>query len=356
MKATNNYKTSPALGLSEDEVRDYSLARAIRHIAKGKPIASLDGIEAEASIAEAERCGHAPDARGFYVPAEIFTREARANSVGVASDGGYLVGVGTSDLISPILSNRARVIELGARVIDGIVGDLQIPRILTGATAYWVTETGSISSSSPTFGQVSVKPRRLGAQIPISNQLLAQTNRTADILLGGHLNRQFGVELDRVAINGAGAAEPLGIMNLAAADRSTSVTFGAATTWAKAVAFENNVENSNAVIEAGAYLTTPDSKTKWKTTLRTSGAGTFIWEGDFVNGYRARSSKNVPGDKVIFGDFSEVFIFGWAGTQITVDPYSLVRDGKVILTMDRLVDVVVREAKAFSISTDSGAQ
>ena len=350
------------LGLDEKEIRRYSLVGAINRLAEGR---GLEGLEKAASEAEAKRLGRDP--AGFFVPMEILTRarERRANTVGVASEGGYTVGVDNdySNMVE-LLRNQSHILGLGARVLTGLKNDVSIPRVLTGATAYWVSESGSITQSNATFGQIGMKPRRLGASVPYSKQFLAQSGLSVDSFVRDDILGAFGVELDRVAINGAGATEPLGILNMASGDRATSVTFGAAATWAKVLEFETNVATANALGLPGAeyaYLTTPGTRGKWKAAVKVASQAVFLWEnGDMVNGYQARATNQFPTsgttNQVIFGQFGQVVYGEWAGVDVTVDPYTSARTGQVNVTIQKFVDMVVRQGKAFAISTDSGAQ
>jgi HK97 family phage major capsid protein len=346
-------------GLDRKELRKYSLLRAINLLAEKRQV---DGLEGELSRDIAKRLGRDP--QGFFVPVEAFM-EHRVNQVGVAADGGYTVGqdISFANMVE-LLRNQSHVLGLGARVLTGLVNDVQIPRVLTGAVAYWVTESGQITQSSATFGQLALKPKRLGASVPYTKQFLAQSGLAAEAFIRDDILAAFGTELDRVAINGAGVVEPLGILNLASGDRSTSVTFGAAATWAKVVEFETNVATANALQLPGspyAYLSTPATKGKWKTAPKVSGQAIFLWEGgDQVNGYSARATNQFPTsgtlNQVIFGQFGQVVYGEWAGMDVTVDPYTLARTGQIQVTMQKFVDMVIRQGKAFAISSDSGAQ
>jgi len=348
-----------SLGLSAKEIRQYSLLRVVRSLANREP---LDGLEKEASEAEARRLGRDPS--GVFIPAEVFALGAERRSihrVGNAADGGYLVD-STIDMANMVelLRNQSHIMALGARTITGLRGDVSIPRVISGSTAYWVSETAQITSSKAQFGQIQAKPRRLGSTTNYTKQLLAQASLDVEGFIREDIMASFALELDRVAINGAGAAEPLGIFNLAAGDRASSVTFGAAPTWAKVVEFETSVETANALGLPGSrygYLTTPGSKGKWKTTAKAANQAIFLWEnGDLVNGYAARSTNQVPSNKVIFGDFSQVLFFEWTGIDLTVDPYTLADQNQVKVTMQKHVDCVIRQGKAFSVSADAGNQ
>ena len=357
-------QVSVDLGLSKKERRQYSLLKAVRSLASGKP---LDGLEAEASAAEAQRVGRDPS--GVFVPAEVLaTRaidqrdpmETRANAANVASDGGYLVAqtIDTSNLV-PYLRNQAVTLSLGARVISGLTGDVTIPRVTGASSVYWVSETGTITGSSATLGQIQIKPKRVGVTVNYSKQLVAQSSLDVESFVRDDIMASLAVDLDRVALNGAGATEPLGILNLASGDRATSVTFGATATWAKAIAFESNVGTANALGLAGsqyAYVSTPATRGAWKGIAKASNYPQFIWDGNTVNGYNAVATNQIPSDKVIFGQFSQVIFGVFAGIDVTVDPLSLATSGQIKLTVQQFLDCVIRQGKAFSISTDSGNQ
>ena len=87
-----------------------------------------------------------------------------------------------------------------------------------------------------------------------------------------------------------------------------------------------------------------------------------IWMDDKVGVFRALWSTQLPttatpvANQVIFGDFSQVLFLEWAGRDVVVDPYSGKKEGTVEVTIQRLMDVVIRRGKSFAVSADSGAQ
>lgn len=347
-----------SVGLKKRDLERYSILRAIRAQVENKP---LDGLERECSDEIARKLERQP--KGFFLPEEIHAhrRSVRTLQATVAGDGGYTVGTEIlAGELETLLRNQTRVVGLGARIIGGLVGDVTIPRQLTGATAYWVSESGSITQSSATFGQIVGRPRRIGTSVPYTKQFLAQTSLDAESFVVRDSDEAIAVELDRVAIRGSGASEPLGILNMASGDRSTSVTFGAAPTWAKYLEFFSNVATNNAILGSPAYLTTPASAVKAMATPKFSNTATPIWDGDMVGLFRAQWSNQFPSsgtqNQVIFGDFSQVLFLEWAGRDVVVDPYSGKKEGTVEVTIQRLIDMVIRRGKSFAISADSGAQ
>ena len=347
------------LNLSSKDRKRYSLMRAINLAAAGKP---LDGLEAECSVEMSRKLDR--PAQGFFVPDEILLGNRAAQrglSANINADGGYTVGtdIMTNELVE-LLRNQSKVIGLGARLITGLTGNVSIPRQLTGAAAYWVAEGASITQSSATFGQIWGKPRRIGTSVPYSKEFLAQTSLSAESFVRDDSMNAIGVELDRVAINGTGGSQPLGILNLASGERSTSVSFGAAPTWAKYVDFWTQVATNNALLGNPAYLTTPASVAKAMTVQKFATYGDPILKDGKIGVYPAEWSNQFPSsgtlNQVIFGDFSQVLFLEWAGYDIVVDPFSGKKEGTVEITIQRLMDMIIRRSKSFSISSDSGAQ
>lgn len=353
--------SNPDLGMTPKEVKRYSLVRAIRQLVARQP---LDGIEREASDATAKLCGRTPD--GFFIPHDVMTARgpeaagARALQTGDATKGGYLVG---TELLAgsmiELLRNKALVARLGATTLSGLVGNIAIPRQTGGATAYWLSETGTVTKADQAFGQLGLTPKRLVGNTAYTKELLMQAALDVEAFVRGDLMRVLAIEKDRAAINGLGAnGEPLGILNTTGIG---GVTFGAAATWAKVVEFETDVADQNADVGTMAYLTTPAVRGKWKTTVKVTNQAVFLWEnGDaefgMVNGYRAGVTKQVPSDKVLFGNWADLILADWAGIDVVVDPYSLATQGQVQIVITLWTDIGVRHAVSFSASSDSGAQ
>lgn len=342
----------PNIGMSDKERSKYSLLRAIRQAATEG--GRLDGIEKEASDAVAKLCGRNP--RGFFIPNDILM-EKRDMGAQDAAKGGYTVG---TDLLSgsmiELYRNKTLVVQMGARTLSGLVGNIAIPRVTGGATAYWLPETGAVTKSDQAFGQLALTPKRLVGDTVYSKELLMQSSIDVENFIRQDLMTVLALEKDRAAINGSAASgEPTGILNTTGI---ISITFGAAPTWAKVVDFETQVADNNADVGALGYLTTPVVRGKWKTTVKATSTAVFLWgDGDMpVNGYRAGVTKQVPSNRVIFGNFADLIIGEWAGIDVVVDPYSLKKNGQIEVTITLWTDIGIRHAVSFAASTDSGAQ
>jgi HK97 family phage major capsid protein len=225
-----------------------------------------------------------------------------------------------------------------------------------GATAYWLPETGAVTASDQSMGQLALTPHRLAADTLYSKELVMQSSIDIEGMVRNDIAKVMAIERDRAALHGLNAGgEPLGIFNTTGL--STAVTFGAAATWAKILSFETNLAASNALVGNPVFITTPGTRGKWKNAVRFANTQTPLWADDnTVNGYKAIATNQVASDKVVFGNFGDLIVADWAGIDVVVDPYSAKKNGQIEVTVTIWTDIGIRHPVSFCVSTDSGAQ
>ena len=343
--------TEPTIGLSERDLKSYSLVRAINGSIGAMKGQSWSGLERECSAAVEKIVGRGT--QGFYIPHDVM--QARALTTNVFSAAGAFVESGAQgQSLIELYRNKMHVVALGARVLTGLQGNLAIPSQTGGATASWLSEDATITASSQTVGQVALTPHRLAAATAFTYQLLAQSSVDVENFVRNDLMTVLAVEKDRAALKGSGVSgEPLGIY--LTANKSTSVTLAGANsmTYANAVQFETNVATNNADLGSLGYLVSVATKGNAKLIAEISSTNSNpVWKSDMVNGYPARATNQLTTlPSVIFGNWSDLIIGDWASNEVIVDPYSLSLQGQVRIVMQQLSDVAIRHAKSFSIST-----
>jgi HK97 family phage major capsid protein len=314
--------------------------------------------------------------RGFFIPESVLRGPARALSTSSATSGGFLVAteLKTGEFID-LLRNRPVVEKMGCRRLTGLVGNVAIPKLTGAATAYWLPENGTVTESDQVFGQLVLTPHRLVADTAFSKELLAQNSVSTEAIVRDDLNRVSNLALDLAALCGNGAnGQPLGVYNTPNED--TQVTFSASATWAKVIAFETAVATANADFGSLGWITSPAVRGKWKGIAKATNYPIFLWENDTrpvgemgapegqVNGYRALVTNQIgaiayqgnPGNGVIFGNWNDLVLAGWAGVDFVLDPYSLKKSGEIEVTQTQWADVGIRHSTSFVTSADSGAQ
>ena len=90
-----------------------------------------------------------------------------------------------------------------------------------------------------------------------------------------------------------------------------------------------------------------------KTTERATNTASFVIEPDGrMNGYPAVISNQATAGNLYFGNFADVLVGFFGGLDITVDPFSLSKSGKIVVTAMQSVDVAVRHAESLAFGND----
>lgn len=350
-----------SLDMEPKEKRNYSLFRAITASASGDW--SKAGLEREASAEISKRLNKEP--RGFFAPNDIDWGK-RDMTVGTNTAGGFLKGTDhmASDFVDA-LRPRLVLSDLGARIMGGLQGDVAIPAMNAKTTVYWVAESGSPTEGSPTVRQITMSPKTVGAYVDISRKLSLQSDPSAEQIFRDDMVNQVASAIDTVGINGGGSNEPTGILQTSGIGSVAIGTNGGAPTWASVVNNVKEVAVDNALNGSLAFLTNPQVVGKMRQTAKVSSTDSvmIMGEGDSLMGYRVAQTSNVPStlDKgstsgscsaMIFGNFNDVIIGQWGGTDILVDPYTGSSSATVRVTIFQDVDVAVRHAQSFSSTQD----
>lgn len=335
------------LGLSKKEAKSYSVTTAMRQLITGK---GLDGIEGEVSAAIAKRCGR--ETNGFFLPSK------RDLVAGTATDGAELVGTDTrgGDFIDALRPNMVTM-QAGVRVLNGLTGDVSIPRKSSASAATFKAEVVAHANTEPQFESVSLSPRHLGTYTDVSKQLLAQGSPDVDALIRDDLNQAIAVALDKAVIQGAGSGsnEPQGIIG---ATGVTSVAIadntGGEPTTAELHTFLKELDDDNALRDNSAWITGSVIASAMKQTLLTSAVSGYQWDmsNNTVLGQRAFSTSQIPAERTILGDLSEYILGIWDGTEIVYDPFSGAKTRTVTFVLNLMCDGNVRQPKAFAVSDD----
>lgn len=349
------------IGMNQKEVRQYSLMNAIRGAATGR----LSGFEAEVSQELTRKYGK--EARGFYVPTDIFKRDI-TKTLPSGAGGSNLVA---TDLLGGdfIDALRAKLVisGLGARMMSGLKGNVAIPALNAKTSVGFVAENAApASEGAPSFRQVTMSPKSLVQYVDIGRTLMYQSDPSVEMVIRDDMMAQFAAKIDEVAIEGGGTSEPTGILGTSGIGSVAGGTNGAQITYANLVALEREVAIDNALAGNLAFLTNPKVIAKMRSTARQSSGveGNFILnDSNTLLGYNVASTTLVPSDltkgtasgtcsAVIFGNFSELMIGMFGGLDILVDPYTGSATGATRIAMYQDVDVAVRHAESFAAIKD----
>ena len=341
------------IGLDAKEVRQFSLMKAIRAMSNptDRKAQEAAAFEFEAAAEAAKRAG--VEAQGLYVPADVL-RSWSKRDLNTSDDSSMVAEAYRGGDFIDVLRNASSVMQAGATMLSGLSGDVKIPRKTAASAASWIsTEGGAASESEPTFGQVTMSPKTLGAFTDITRLMMMQSSLDIEALVRNDLTTALALAIDNGALQGAGTSgAPTGIKNTSGINTPTA--FAAANpTFAEVVAMETAVAEDNALMGNLAYILPAGMYGALKTTVKDSGSGQFVVEpGNTINGYRAIVSNQVTAGDLYFGNFADLLIGMYGGLDLTVDPYTHSTSGTVRLVALQTVDVAVRHAVSFAFNND----
>jgi HK97 family phage major capsid protein len=339
------------LGLGTRETKDFSFIRAITAVVNKDW--TMAPFELECSRAVAKNLGQKTDPNRFFVPYEVLERPVQhKRDVSVAaSGGGYLVQTDNVGFIE-MVRNRSVCFQAGVRRLSGLTGLVMIPKQTAAATGYWLTsETNPITESQQTFVQVPLTPKTVGAYTEISRQLLLQSSPGVEGLVTADLAAVVSIAADAGILNGAGTAQPTGIV----ATGSIGGVTGTSLAYAGIVEFQTDVAGNNIIPAAGAYITTPAVAGLLMTRMKVTNDYSPLWEGSLwtgtMVGYPAFATAQMTAASMLFGDFSECVVGEWGVLEVDVNPYASFAAGIIGVRAIYSMDVAVRRAGAFSLAT-----
>jgi len=381
---------SADIGMSDRQVQQYSLRRAIMLSVDDK----LDGLEREVHDEGTKRARETglPIKGNLFIPSDVLLGQRsdggqmalardllmqlqlRQQVVGTASLGGNLVATNLlAGSFIEILRNRMKVAQLGAMTLDGLVGNIAIPRQSGAQAAVWMaSELATAATANLTYDQVTMSPKTLQAIRTYSRILLAQSTPSIDVLIRNDIAISIALGIDLAALHGPGTAgQPTGVASQTGVNSTLfgNGTNGADPTWAKVVAMETAIGADNADVATMAYLTDATGRGHLKTIEKASGTAQFIWtdsqtlgEG-MVNGYRAAVSNQVTHSATVgssvgnasymfFGDWSQLMIGLWGGLDVLTDNLTLLTTRLVRVSTVQFADVAVRHGESFAVASD----
>lgn len=306
---------------------------------------ALTGALAEYNQEHEQRTGQ--KAKGVVVPSSIF--EKRVQTTTTASK---ITPVDfRADEYIGLLRESLVVKELGARVLPNLRGDVVIPRMDTGATAYWVDENEALTASQQGFGEITLSPKHVGALTELSRQLIQQSNPAIEQLVRDDFVQVISHAVDKAVLSGNGVKEPQGILGLTGIQTDATLT---AYDWANMQELISLLELAN--INPNAFLINPATAKTLRTTLKEAGLPGYVMEAGVMADLPVRTSTAIGAANVLLGDFSQILIGEWGGVDILVNPYAagVYEKGNVQVRILTTVGTAVRHPKAFALGTVGG--
>lgn len=353
--ATATRNKDAGLGLTEKEVKRFSILNAVRFLANPADagMRAAAGFEIEVSEAAQQKLGRA--ARGILIPADVLESPAfaRAQNVGTPAQGGNLVA---TDLLPgsfiELLRHASVLPRLGVRTLAGLVGNLEIPRQTDASAGYWIGEGDTPAESGLTFDKVALSPKTLASRVAITRRAMIQSTPDMEALVRSDMVAQMAAALDLAAIKGSGVAPvPRGLLNTSGIlTHAFDNVSGPNPSYEDVIDMETALHVAASLAGSLKWLMAPGMKGGLrKSPVEEGHPEKIMTKGDELDGYPAVicAPAVLDADELIFGDWSQQILGLWSGLDLTVDTAALAASGGIVLRAFQDADFVVRQPKAF---------
>jgi HK97 family phage major capsid protein len=337
-------ESSRPVELTKSEVRtvdsfDYkTLLTHLHRTAKGSP-SQLSGAEAEL-VQEGEK--EARDAgiqSGSVVLPRVLVRRGgyekrdmtASGTTSVTGDqGGMTIATDKLGLLDDFFAASAMRAS-GATVLEGLMGNLDIPRIVSGTAGAKKAENAAADEISPTTLMLSLTPNRLPGYVDISERLLLQSSSAIAAVIRNNITGQMLATQEAAFFHGGGTNEAYGIAGTSGIGSVAGGTNGAAPTLDHVLSLEEAVDATNALLGNLHYATNGQIRKKLKGTPAVASTDSRMllsdMKGAALNGYdpvftnaisRTLTKGSASGtcSAIFFGNFSDYYMAYWSGLSL----------------------------------------
>lgn len=340
-------------GEFDRELRNYSLASAVNGALSGRLTGREAEIDQELKRGRESRSGTS----GIHlaVSSEILLGgiEQRSQTVGTNTAGGYTVATNlaaVADRFRPALKVEA----MGATVLRGLTGFLDLPNLASSGAASWVAENGNATKTAVTFDKVSMAPKTVTGKYQLSRRLMLQSNSAIEDILRRDLGFLLAQALDLAAISGTGSAnQPRGVLNTAGVGTVTAAAFLGDT--AADLIAELELDD---LTRTGGFLT--NAKVMKAARKLKDGESRNYALNELFHNQRVEVSNQVPADlgagddksALIYGQWGELYMGYWSAVDILINPYhpDVADNSGALLHAFLDADVAVRHTQAFAFA------
>jgi HK97 family phage major capsid protein len=211
------------------------------------------------------------------------------------------------------------VMQTNPTVLNTASGEsLQIPKTTAHSSAAIVAEAGTIGTSEPTFGQITLGAYKYGDLMQVSRELVTDTGVDLEGYLAMQVGRALGNALGANLITGTGTGQPRGVVT----DATLGVTGGTGVTGAFTADNLIDLQYSvispyrqsascnwvlrDATLAAARKLKDSTGQYLWQPSLQLGAPDMLLGKPVVTDPFVAATALSAK--SVLFGDFSQYFV------------------------------------------------
>nr|DAP72330.1 MAG TPA: major capsid protein [Bacteriophage sp.] len=304
--------------------KEFKLIRAINQMANGQAVDDVTAAVTNAGRNEMRSAGLTAEG-ALVIPSE--TRD-----INVTDSVGATVGVDVADILAPLRDNLV-LVKAGAKFMTGLKNDLKLP-VLAGGEAKWESEVGEVTKdTTAAINGVTLSPKRISVVLPVSKQFLIQSSDSAEAILKESIMTAVAEKLQKTILS-SNTADPKAPKGIFAATPVNAKTF-------KALCDMEATADAKNVGENRTYIVGNKAKAALRQLQKGTANTQMVYDSGEIDGTPCYSTTSAPENGVLYGDFSNLYIGQFGGTEIIVDNYTRAAFGEVVLTVNAYFDAAL---------------
>jgi len=278
----------------------------------------------------------------------------KALSQGTDSAGGFLVPTQFIPDMIELLRARTVVRASGPSSIPLVNGKAEIPKMIGGSSAGYIGENTNLPNTQPSFGQITATAKKLGALVPISNDLLRYNAIGAEGIVRDDLIAAIALTEDSQFLRGTGSATaPKGLLNWALSGNkiAANATVNLQNVKNDLGKVQLALENANVRMIRPGWIISPRTRMFLLNLVDGNGNAAFpeVASGQ-LRGYPYKVSTAVPSNlgagtdesEIYFVDFADVVLADSMNMTLMASDVAAYHDGSNVQAAFSLDQTVIR--------------
>lgn len=287
---------------------------------------------------------------------------SRALELQNPGSGGFLFPGQHLEEVIPLLRPMAVLFRLGARMIPLVEGRATMPYVKTGTSAGWFAEGQTIGNTEPTFGNLELTAKNIGAYTYISQFMLRARGSNIYQVVGQDMLASVAQEMSRAAWFGSNASnEPTGLFTAPLLSQLNNVTVNALPSYTSIPALLTSFRKQNPPMINVKWVFGPDIWGQLLSAVSTTGEPLFRreLESGTLFGYPYEVDNQIPVQSgqysksyAILADWNEYFISEFQGMALETDNSLRFLQHQQAVKVVASSDMGPRQRKAFTVTDD----
>ena len=269
--------------------------------------------------------------------------EMRASNIQVTGGDGIhdaVIKEDFTDILEPLYANSI-ISELGIQTRTGCVNDIHVPKMSKGTVGF-LGEIEAAQATSNAFEYVTLRPKRIGAYVDVSEQLLIQDAIGVFNKVQANLIKKLNEYIQEKLFDDQAATElrPAGIFYNASVNTVTDY---------KGICnLEANVEDQN-VYGNMKYAMNPKAKAVFRSMLKGQNNTGMVYDRGEMDGVETKISSSVPSKKFVYGNWDNLLFATWANPILKIsDSATGLITGEVRVYLGAYIDWAILRPEAFA--------